>query len=541
MKVWNHLSRWGVSYILYSMLTLFVLKMDTYFDMEEYKCAAFTGILVLGGAAFLAGLPKAEGLRRWHWDRPTCWALAWGGCLILSQLLSHEGRNGLWGGNSYYMGTLFMLACIALYLMLKHGASRQLVSWGTKLFLLAGLLADLLGIVNQYGCDPLGVTSMLIEEQRGVYFTTIGQMNFVGLMMIMWLSVAVGSFLFSEQSVAAPENLLALGCAFFGFWGMMLFNSDGYLLGALALLAGCVCLKLFDTKVLERLTVVGAAFWCAALIGVGLTHVWPTAQNLPLVSTVGKPLAALPGLVLSIVLYVVLHRWHRNHSPQPLYRAGRVLCAGAVLVLLTGVVIASTVFADVKLTGGARHLQFNENWGTHRGACWIALLRIFAGGHPARKLIGWGASSTHTLIAAHMFDWDDISYDIFGFYAAHNEYLEQLMGGGMAGLAVWLGFLISNLRRGVKAAKENRLGAVLTVAVFAYLVEAFVNIRTCIVFPVFVVLLGALAAVTEGEQQSARPEKSFARETAVILLIAVLTGLLWQSIGNAIIPFSLLN
>lgn len=540
MKIWNNLSRWGVSYLLYSMLTLFVLKMHTYFDMEEYKCAAFAGIVVLGGAAFLAGLPKAEGLRRWRWDGPTCWALAFGASLILSQLLSDEGRNGLWGGNSYYMGTLFMLACIAVYLMLKYGANRQMIRWGTGLFLLAGLLADLLGIVNQYGWDPLGVTSMLIEEQRGVYFTTIGQMNFVALMMIMWVSVAVGCFLFSEKPVTAPENLLALVCSFWGFWGMMLFNSDGYLLGGLALLAGCICLNLFDTKVLERLTLVGTAFWCASLIGVGLTRIWPTDQNLPLVSAAGKPILALPGLMLSVGIYLLLRRWHVSHSPKPLYRVGRVLCGGAVVVLLTGVVLASTVYADVKLTGAARHLQFNENWGTHRGACWIALLRIFAGGSPVHKLFGWGASSTHTLIAAHMFDWDDISYDLFGFYAAHNEYLEQLIGGGIVGLAAWLGFLISNLRRGVKAANKNRLAAVFTVAVFAYLVEAFVNIRTCIVFPVFVVLLGALAAVTSEEPGPACPEKAFARETAVILLIAILTSLLWQAIGNAVIPFDLL-
>ncbi len=537
MKLNTQLSRWGAGYILYGILTLFVLKMDTYFDMEEYKCAAFAGIVVLGGVVYLAGLPKAKGLRRWQRDSTTVWALVLGGSLILSQLLSTGGENSLWGSNSYYMGTIFMLACLAIYLMLKHGVDRQMVRCAVGLFLIAGLLANLLGIVNQYGWDPLGVTSMLIASQRGVYFTTIGQMNFVGFLLTMWLSVAVGGFLFSKRPLSSPQNWLTWGCAFFGFWGMMLFNADGYLLGALGLLAGCICLRRFDTKVLERLALLGAAFWCASLIGVGLTNIWPTDQNLPLISGAGKPALALPGWALSVLLFLLLRRWHSGHSPKPLYLAGRVLCVGVVVVLLIGVVLASTVYADVQLTGAAKYLQFNEDWGTHRGACWIALFRIFAGGDFIYKLFGWGAASTHTLIMVHQTDWADIEYNISGFYAAHNEYLEQLMSSGIVGLVAWLGLLISNLRRGMKAAQENTLAAVLTVAVFAYSVEAFTNIRTCIVFPVFIVLLGALSAVTSTESRPARPTKTFVWETGGILLAVFLTSFLWQSIGTAIVPF----
>lgn len=541
VKLRGQLSRHGAGYVLLGILTLFVVKMDSYFNMEEYKCAAFAGITLFGGAAFLIGLPRAEGLRRWRWDGPAVWSLLLVLSLLTSQLLGSEGRNGWWGGNAYYMGTFFMLAALFVYTVIRMGTGKQLTRWALRLFLGAGFFSNLLGIVNQYGWDPLGQISRLIEAQRGVYFTTIGQMDFVSLMLTMWLSLAVAGFVCSEERAMSPENLFRLACAFFGFWGMMLFNSDGYLLGMLAALAALMCMKGFDTRKAQRLSVAGVLFWSAAWLGVRLTALWPTAQHLPMTAKAGEWRIALPGVVISVVLWLFLAKFHRKQEPIALHRYSRILW-GCVLVLAAcAVVLASTLFVDVKLTGGLRHLRFNEKWGTHRGACWIALWRIFRRGGALRWLFGWGMASTHTQIAAHMFDWSDIEYDIFGFYAAHNEYLEQLIAGGAFGLLAWLGFVCANLRRGFQKAAQNPTAAALTVSAAAYLAEASINIRTCIVFPVFIALLGLLAAETDSEQPKEPDGKALGKELAVLLALLLVTGFLWQAVGNVIIPFDALS
>ena len=63
-----------------------------------------------------------------------------------------------------------------------------------------------------------------------------------------------------------------------------------------------------------------------------------------------------------------------------------------------------------------------------------------------RKLVGYGPGMMHQAVEA----WagDAMTPRMATFYAAHNEYLEQLLSTGILGLAAWLAFVVSSLRRG---------------------------------------------------------------------------------------------
>lgn len=91
------------------------------------------------------------------------------------------------------------------------------------------------------------------------------------------------------------------------------------------------------------------------------------------------------------------------------------------------------------------------------------------------------------------------------FYAAHNEYLEQLLSTGLLGLAAWVAFIVSHLRRGFAHWKNSGVAPVM-LALCSYLVQAIVSIRVSMIFPEVMLLFALLAAWTSPKaEQPAEP------------------------------------
>lgn len=84
------------------------------------------------------------------------------------------------------------------------------------------------------------------------------------------------------------------------------------------------------------------------------------------------------------------------------------------------------------------------------------------------------------------------------FYAAHNEYLEQLLTTGILGLAAWLLLVAAHLQRGERSWNTPGVAPVM-LALCSYLAQAVVSIRVSMVFPLVMLLFGALAALTAPE------------------------------------------
>ena len=91
----------------------------------------------------------------------------------------------------------------------------------------------------------------------------------------------------------------------------------------------------------------------------------------------------------------------------------------------------------------------------------------------------------------------DITARMKTFYAAHNEYLELLLTGGVVGLVAYLTFLATVLytARQNLAADPQKCGWLF--CALAYAVQAAFNNRVSAVYPVFLVLLGVLTAAPQ--------------------------------------------
>ena len=202
-------------------------------------------------------------------------------------------------------------------------------------------------------------------------------------------------------------------------------------------------------------------------------------------------LFALCAVTVLLALAAVLCFWRarRGKPERSLYKVGRVMTAvtvGAVAVLF---LLANLWPGFPSLGKLDNFLVFNDDWGTYRGTGWRAAWGTWWDASLWRKVLGYGPGTMHKA----MVDWagDALTDRMNTFYAAHNEYLEQLLTTGILGLAAWLGFVGVHLRRGFAAWARPGVAPVL-LALCSYLVQAVVSIRVSMLFPLVMVLFGLL-------------------------------------------------
>ena len=102
----------------------------------------------------------------------------------------------------------------------------------------------------------------------------------------------------------------------------------------------------------------------------------------------------------------------------------------------------------------------------------------------------------------------DVTERMKTFYAAHNEYLEQLLTTGLLGLAAWVWFAVSHLRCAAKNWLRPGVAPV-TLALVSYLAHAIVSIRVSMIFPEVMLLFALLTVFCRPPETEDHPaEKS---------------------------------
>ena len=194
------------------------------------------------------------------------------------------------------------------------------------------------------------------------------------------------------------------------------------------------------------------------------------------------------------MLFVLAHKGIAAQAP--LYLPGRVITIAVLAVGALAFVLANAM-PNLPLPESLHNLLvFNDDWGTYRGVAWRAAFGTWADGSLLRKIVGIGPGMMHTAVAA----WagDAMTARMATLYAAHNEYLEQLLTTGILGLAAWLLLVAAHLRRGERSWNTPGVAPVM-LALCSYLAQAVVSIRVSMVFPLVMLLFGALAALTAPE------------------------------------------
>ena len=522
--------RSAVAFLL-AVLCVYPLYIDKFSNLGVVK---FTGVATLSWAFCLwLGALAAIGARPRAGHLPWCtdhglWALgAVVATGVVSTVTSLSPAMSLWGLGGYYGGCMMVLFTAAGYLAVRAFAPQKLLNGLTFCVGITTALVTVLYVLNIFNIDLIGTYADTAVVERAQFFSTLGQKNFCSGFMAFALPLVFYAFLVAR---GARHTVLYGVPAFFGGLALAVVDADGLALGIGAAVLVLLCQKIFTTRTLRRLMVIGMFFFAdAGWMQYMRTHVY-TQGGKPILAAFGH--YAQVGFAVCAVVWAVLFFTLRSRE-IPLWKAGRVLTAIAVTLGVVLVVLANFMPGFPSLGKLDDLLVFNDDWGTYRGTAWRISWSAWTAQPFWRKLLGVGPGMMHTAVA----QWAgaDITARMKTFYAAHNEYLELLLTSGVLGLAAWVWFVTAHLRK----AAQNWLRpgvAPVTLALVSYLAHAAVSIRVSMIFPEIMLLFGLLQVFClppEGEDAPIQPKGKKARQPVPNGNNAPAPGLIRTWIGPA--------
>lgn len=513
--------------LLTAVLCVFPLYIDRFSNLGLTKFSGgFTLILLfaaaLGSCLLIGG--KVPAGRFAGKDKGLFWLGAFALTGLVATAASIAPVSSLWGLGGYYGGYALVLITALAYLLVRAFARGTDVNF---LFFGVGVTASIvtvLYVLNIFNIDLIGTYRDTAVVERAQFFSTLGQKDFNAG----FFAIALPIVFYAWLTAKGRAQNIAYGIPMvFGGLALAVVDAEALTLGVVAAAMVLVCHKNFDTRMVRRGALIGLAFFAWAAWMHYMRATVYTQGGRSLLSHFGDWQLAVPGMVFCAAVWGLLYwRARRGKAERSLYIPGRVLtavCVGAVAVLF---LLANLWDGFPSLGKLDQYLVFNDDWGTYRGTGWRAAWGTWSSAPWWRLLLGYGPGTMHKAMVA----WagDALTDRMNTFYAAHNEYLEQLLTTGILGLVAWVGFVAVHLRRGFRA--WNRPGAApVLLALCSYLVQAIVSIRVSMLFPLVMVLfalLWVLGTPQPAEETPAAPTGApWLRYTEITLFAVIMMAL----------------
>ena len=476
--------------LLVAVLCIFPLYIDKFSNLGLTKfTGGFTLILLFAlflGVCLLVGgkVPAGRFAKR---DTGNLWLGAFVVTGLVSTLVSITPVSSLWGLGGYYGGFALVVITALGYLCVRAFAKAADVNF---LFFGVGVTASIvtvLYVLNIFNIDLIGSYRDTAVVERAQFFSTLGQKDFNAGFFAIVLPIVFYAWLTARgkaQNIAYGIPMV------FGGLALAVVDAEALTLGVVAAAMILVCHKNFDTRMVRRGALIGLAFFAWAAWMHYMRATVYTQGGRSLLSHFGDLQLAVPGMVFCAAVWGFLFwRARRGKPERSLCKVGRAMTAVCVAVVAVLFLLANLWDGFPSLGKLDEYLVFNDDWGTYRGTAWRAAWGTWSDAPLWRMILGYGPGTMHKAMVA----WagDGLTDRMNTFYAAHNEYLEQLLTTGILGLVAWVGFVAVHLRRGFRAWNRPGVAPVL-LALCSYLMQAVVSIRVSMLFPLVMVLFALL-------------------------------------------------
>ena len=471
-------------------LCAFPLYIDKFSNLGVVKftavctlCWAFA--LWLGALRAVGAVPQPAACRgggirrfgRWGLSQSAVW------CPRHCRSRLRHPSGGLGG---YYGGCMMVLFTAAGYLAVRAFAPQSLLNGLTFGVGVTTAIVTVLYVLNIFNIDLIGTyADTAVVERAQFFFRHWGRKISAPALWRLrcrWYSTPFWRAACGTRSCTAFRPSSAV-------WRSRWSMPRGLTLGIGAAVLVLLCQRMFTTRTLRRLAVIGGFFFFhAGGMQYMRTHVY-TQGGKPMLAALGRN-GGGPGLCSALSFG---RRWFGLRGREvPLYRLGRCVAAAVVATAAVLFLLANLWPGFPSLGRLDEVLIVNDDWGTYRGTAWRITAASWLDQPLWRKLLGVGPGMMHTAVA----NWAgaDITDRMKTFYAAHNEYLELLLTTGVVGLAAWLWFVAAHLRR----AAQNWLRPAwppVTLALVSYLAHAVISIRVSMIFPEIMLLFALFAGV----------------------------------------------
>ena len=414
---------------------------------------------------------------------------------ILSTVFSKYPLESLTGTQGRNNGLLLFIVYFLIYIVIS-----RFYYFKEYVFALAAcgcLVVFLLGILNFFFIDPLGMYAGYSEKVAEDFTSTIGNKNLMSAFCCLTVPAFLLLFMNTKKSVL---RYLYLVVSAVGFTAMLCADSESGFLGFVPILALTLLYYSRNVSMLRKFFVaVSAMLLCAKLLRVfsfvmqDVEKGFGTMQTLFIYNN-----KSFIVLAVTVLVSVGLYLMERKNGVLELPRAVPFVLIGiyalALIVLISLFVNYTFVDTESKLGGVMSFFRFDEKWGTHRGYMWIKSFEIFKTSGIKNALIGSGPDTFYSAFSPYFSELNE-RFGNSSTNCAHNEFLNYLITAGILGLAAYISVFVSAIIKAVKSAKENYLALVFIAPVICYFLQSVVNIATPITTPLLFVFLALSQAV----------------------------------------------
>lgn len=438
----------------------------------------------------------------------------------ISTISSNYVYEAFWGNEGRYSG-LFLLSLygVAYFCVTRFGKMKK---WYLDAFLIANILVCLFGITDYFQMDLLHFKVGMLEEQKFMFTSTIGNINTYTA--LVGMVTAVSAVLFATEE-KWKKQCFYFGCLVISFFALIMGISDNAYL-SLAALFGLLPLYLFGNKrgvksYLLMIAIFFSVIQCVDWINTGMGDRVLGIESAFNIIVQYKGLLSIVILlwILCGVVYgldyvftnkkkqaaeIYVNDVYEGTKKWSGYDILRIIWLAILVLCLVGV---GYVLYDANIRGNTErysalggYLLFNDEWGTHRGYIWRNAMECFREFPLMKKIFGFGPDTFGIVLL------DKTKGNIYGeiFDNAHNEYLHYLITVGVAGLIAYLVFMISFVIRAIRKVEKNKYVAAALFAVLCYSTQAFVNLNLPIATPIMwmMLTLGVLGCLDNDKQEN---------------------------------------
>lgn len=424
---------------------------------------------------------------------------------IFSGFCSPFFPDTIGGASGRYGGVVTICIYTIIYFIISRGFCKKLANPLFIVFSISSSLVFLIGILNFFQLDPLHFYIGVKQNEQAIFISTIGNRDFFGSFLCLTLPIFMVWFINKKEMAFQIISFLAVSL---GFMALYIDDCDSAYLGIISVF---LILPLFVWKTSRQVI----KYWmmcllfflsCLLIHDVNVLLCPNTRWTLNGISKLlSNNLFVLCSILCIIILLGVLVllkislKFHLKNG----YKKLKIIW-GMFLLIITLFFVVFLIYMNVAsvsdpLESLAPYFCFSTQWGSGRGAVWIALLLAFCRFPFFQKLFGSGPDTIYQVLAQY-FPEQLKDGSLLCFDAAHNEYLQYLVTLGVIGFIAYLTVLIYCLYKGFQYARSDSLILAVTLILFSYAIQGFFNISMITTTPYFFTFIGILSSLLRGKK-----------------------------------------
>ena len=515
---WKRANEIITSVYIVAILAIFPLAFyNYYFDILDVKYMFYYGSVILLTVVILitAFVYMYIDARDYQWENTRCifkhfrrrplriadWAMIFFMAAVsVSTLQSDYFYESFWGNEGRYTGMfLILLYFVSFFIVTRFLKFKR---WYLDIFLAAGMVVCLIGILQFFEIDPIGFKVGLSWDDYRIFASTIGNINTYTSYIALVSGMSV--VLFAQVNNVYRKVWYTI-CVIISLFALITGISDNAYLALIALF-GLLPIYLFDSikgikKYMFLLALLFSEFQLIdIIIGKFPEHVLEITGLFNVVVGYDKLLYVVVGLwALTTFIHILDINQIRENYLQKKGSLGRWIWFA---VLISGILCIGYILFDVNINGNAdrygslrNYLVLDDEWGTHRGYIWRIGIESYQKFPLIHKIFGYGPDTFGIITVNNYYD-EMLSRYYEKFDSAHNEYLQYFITIGVVGLVAYLSLLFTGIKEMIRASSKNPILLAISFSIICYGAQAVVNISVPIVAPIMLTLLmvGVVAA-----------------------------------------------